>query len=297
MLTNNRLNYEAMKVNAKTVQNALKYGQTELKAAGIVQARQEALELLSHVSGLDKASLLAHPNDPCPKWNPFLELINQRCQHKPLQYLLGSEFFGPLELKVGPGVLIPRPETELILDLCSQLLEPDQVNWIIDLGTGSGNLALSLAMRYRQAQVLAVDLSAQALRWARRNRELAKIKNVRFYHGHGASPVPKKRFHQIDLVVSNPPYIKSGDLATLQPEVLWEPRQALDGGPDGLQSIGIMIDAARQLLKPQGLFCCEIGINQASDVIRLLQEAGFQKTDVKDDWQGIGRIVYGFQPN
>lgn len=290
------LNYDAMKVNIKTVRTALAFGQECLQAAGIEQARREVLELLSHASGLSKAELLSDSNRNYGGRKTFFNLIARRCQHVPLQYLLGSEYFGQLELKVGPGVLIPRPETELILELASRLLEPAEVKWIVDLGTGSGNLALNLALRYPQARVMAVDRSVQALHWARQNRRLLKIKNVKFYEGHGAAPLPQRLFGQIDLVVSNPPYIKSGDLAQLQPEVQWEPAGALDGGKDGLQSIITMIDAAKDLLKSKAPFCCEIGFDQARSVVHLLKKKGFEKIDVKEDWQGIGRIAFGFQP-
>jgi release factor glutamine methyltransferase len=177
------LNYESMNVNSKketTIAALITFGQAKLKAAGIGCPKKETMELLSFFGKVSKAAILANPDATMRAPKEFIAAIEKRAKHVPLQYLLGTEYFAGLELLVGPGVLIPRPETELIIDYIKRSYSEDSDQILVDLGTGSGNLALALAAHYPQWQVVAIDRSEKALYYARKNRQRYQIKNVRF---------------------------------------------------------------------------------------------------------------------
>lgn len=288
------LKYEAMKVNQKTatIASALAYGQEQLRKAGLDDPGREAMELLSFSNKIKKEIIIADPGASLKSLKSYMQLIKMRAKRYPLQYLLGTEFFQDLELKVGPGVLIPRPETELILEIIDSQTFIPAPKLMVDLGTGSGNLALSLAKRFTESQVVAVDRSQEALFWARKNRKNYKIKNVKFYHRFIEQGLPRKYSHQADIVVANPPYIPEQDLKKLQPELRYEPKIALSGGKDGLGLIRTMAKAAQGLLKKSGLFLCEIGIDQKEEVISIFETLHFTAIHARNDWQSIPRIIY-----
>lgn len=268
----------------------------QFKACGIDSPQRQAQELLRHILGISRVRLLAEPG---LKINAgirgrFQDLVHKRRERIPLQYILGHEDFMGLRLRVGSGVLIPRPETELLAaEACRVGQAMKSVRLIADLGTGSGNLALKLAARFPKALIYGVDASSRALYWARRNRRRLKTGRVRLLHGDAELAIPRSRYGEFSLVVSNPPYIPRSDIPGLQPEVRYEPRAALDGGPDGLSGIRRMLKAAARLLHNQGALVCEIGRGQAGAVKKMFEKNGFVGITVMPDWQNIPRIVSG----
>ena len=229
------------------------------------------------------------------------QLWQQRLQkHLPVQYLAETVFWRRFRLKVTPAVLIPRPETELIIDLAQAAnslnnLEPDR-HWV-DLGTGSGAIALGLADSFPQATVHAVDLSLDALKVASENAVNLKLEqNIRFYRGSWWSPLEFLQ-GRVSGMVSNPPYIPTAQLKYLQPEVAeHEPRLALDGGDDGLDDIRYLIDTAPQYLVSGGIWLIEMMAGQSSTVVELLEQQG-EYCDVKlfRDLNNIERFALAYR--
>ena len=224
------------------------------------------------------------------------ELVKRRAGREPLQHIVGSTSFCGLELIVNPDVLIPRPETEVLAERAWQFLrarsrEPAGPLTALDIGTGSGCLAIALAHHVPGAQIDAVDLSEAALAVARENAARHQVLDrVHFFHGNGFAPIPaEKRF---DLVVSNPPYIPSSEIAHLAPEVRdHDPRLALDGGADGLDVLRRLAVEAPAYLKPGGGLMCEFGDGQGEAVSRLFSVQQWVVEMVVPDLSGRARIL------
>jgi release factor glutamine methyltransferase len=229
-------------------------------------------------------------------WPEIVDLWQRRCQERqPIQYLVGSTAWRQFELKVSPAVLIPRPETELIIDLVLDRLTPSQHlgHWV-DLGTGSGAIAIGLATTLPAAQLHAVDLSAAALAVARENiQTLGLSDRITLYPGSWWQPLSHLR-GQVTGMVSNPPYIPSQTVTELQPEVVnWEPHLALDGGADGLAAIRILVNEAPQFIQAGGLWAIEMMAGQGSAVVELLEKQGsYGSIEVINDWTGRDRFVF-----
>lgn len=226
---------------------------TLLAEAGIDSARYEAEELAAHLAGTERGrlALLATPDDGF--FDRYRATIAERSRRIPLQHLTGVAAFGPLTLTVGPGVFIPRPETEAMLEWATAQRLPD-APVIVDLCTGSGALALALARQWPHARVIGVDDSNAALTYARKNAEGT---TVELLHADVTAPgVLSELDGQVDLLVSNPPYVPDG--AELDPEVLdHDPSHAVFGGPDGMTVITAIVQLARRVLSPGGLFAVE----------------------------------------
>jgi release factor glutamine methyltransferase len=207
-----------------------------------------------------------------------------------LQYITGHQEFFKLDFEVTPDVLIPRPETELIVEIALELLKDAPVQFIADIGTGSGCVALSLLHELRDARAIATDISPGALRVARRNAE---------QHGVGDRLVliESDCFSALDsrnpfsLVASNPPYIRKDEMETLQREVRCEPRTALEGGPDGLDIVRRLLREAAPFLRPGGHFVFEIGFGQDAAVEKLINSRAWEWKEARRDLQGIARAV------
>jgi release factor glutamine methyltransferase len=229
-------------------------------------------------------------------WPEIVDLWQRRCQERqPIQYLVGSTAWRQFELKVSPAVLIPRPETELIIDLVLDRLTPSQHSghWV-DLGTGSGAIAIGLATILPTAQLHAVDLSPAALEVARENIQTQGLSDrITLYPGSWWQPLGHLR-GQITGMVSNPPYIPSQTVTELQPEVVnWEPHLALDGGADGLAAIRILVNEAPQFIQAGGLWAIEMMAGQGSAVVELLERQGsYGSIEVINDWAGRDRFVF-----
>lgn len=226
------------------------------------------------------------------------KLWQQRLQERlPVQYLVETVFWRRFQLKVTPAVLIPRPETELIIDIAleNSLISGSNQHWV-DLGTGSGAIALGLADVFPEATIHAVDLSEEALKIAQENAKSVNFKHIQFYQGSWWSPLSSLQ-GQITGMISNPPYIPSSQIAQLEPEVAkHEPRLALDGGDDGLNDIRYLIKTAPEYLVSGGIWLIELMVGQADIVVALLKQQGeYQDLQVFRDLAGIERFVLAYR--
>ncbi|MFL0243341.1 peptide chain release factor N(5)-glutamine methyltransferase [Mycobacterium sp. SMC-21] len=270
-----------------SIRQALDEATATLAAAGIDSARVDAEYLAAHIAGVDRARLLFVEPDPT-FFAGYGDLIARRAQRIPLQHLIGTAAFGPVEVHVGPGVFIPRPETEALLEWAmNQPLPPSPV--IVDLCTGSGALALALAHTWPQAQVVAVEKSPEALAYARRNCAGSAVEVL-----EADVTVPSllsDRTGTVDLLVSNPPYIPDG--ADLDPEVIdHDPAGALFGGPDGMSVIVPIIALAARLLRPGGKLGIEHDDTTADQVVAALDRDGtFGDITARRDLTGRPRFV------
>ena len=254
--------------------------------------RRDAEVLLAHVLGCDQAALLTHPERLLsPAESDQLEsFLNRRLASEPMQYITGvQEFFGLL-FEVTPDVLIPRPETEHLVEAALEHIGREAVR-ILDVGTGSGAIAVSLAHARPQSHVTAVDLSPAALEVARRNAQRhGVLDRVTFLQSNLLAAVDGADF---DVVVSNPPYIAEGEV--LEPQVSnYEPQSALYAGPTGLEVYERLIPEARKVLKPGGWLLLEIGFGQQPAVEALL--SGWRSVSVVHDLQGIPRVLQAKAP-
>ena len=277
---------------------AARLGEAWRQAGGNI-GRLDARLLLEHVCGCTHAELIAHPERAMTPAEAarFAELAARRAAGEPLAYLVGSAWFGGLEFAVGPAVLIPRPETELLVDLAAQALAARGLDAprVVDLGTGSGIVAVLLARRCPRAAVTAVDVSAAALDVARANAARHGA-TVRFLLGDWYAPLGDERF---DLVVSNPPYVADGDPHLALNGLPFEPPHALtDGvvGGDGLACLRRIVAGAADHLEPGGGLLVEHGYDQAVEVRKLLERAGFLETASWRDDAGIERVSGGRRP-
>ncbi len=267
-----------------------------LKKSGIEDAIREAEMIISRLLGIDRVTLYRdNPQIPEKCISKIDELLRRRAKREPLQYILGYTEFCGLKIKVGKGVLIPRPETELLVEKAIKIIsnfESQITNSnLLDLCTGSGCIALALAREFPDAQVYGTDISEIAIRYAKENAKLNKIKNVAFIKGSLFKPV-KKSLNTFDLIVSNPPYIKKNDIKNLQIEIKdWEPVKALDGGEDGLDYYRAIIPEAKNYLKECGCLMFELGVSQANGIRKMAEDAGFMDISITKDYAGIERIL------
>lgn len=254
-----------------------------LSEHGIESPRLTAEVLLSRALGQDRVYLYAHPEAPLPElaWIHFGRWLHERTQGKPLQYITREQEFYGRRFTVGPGVLIPRPETELIVELALR----NEPTTVLDIGTGSGILAITLALEWERPTV-ATDISAEALRIARANAE-ALGAPVQFVQADLAVAFAA---HSFDAIVTNPPYVPAGDGPGLQREVRdWEPPTALFSGPDGLDHYRRLEPLCRRLLRPGGWLLGEFGYGQAAAIAELFQ--GWRAVELHADLAGTPRVL------
>jgi release factor glutamine methyltransferase len=256
------------------------------------ESRLEAQILLCHVIQQPRAWLAAHDRDPLPPEQAaaFDALLQRRLGGEPIAYILGEREFYSLAFKVTPAVLIPRPETELLVELALERLPADRSVRVLDLGTGSGAVAVTLALHRPQAEVVAVDRSAAALEVALENAQRLGAGNLRLILSNWYSALGGEKF---DLIVSNPPYIAAADPHLTQGDVRFEPPAALASGADGLDDIRAIIRGAIVHLKPGGWLLFEHGYDQAAICRGLLAQACFGQVASATDLAGIARVSYG----
>ena len=261
-----------------------------LQEKGCSSPRLDAELLLGHVLGLERLDLYLNFDKPlnADEVAAYRTLIGRRGQRIPVAYLTGQREFYSLPLQVSEGVLIPRPETEFVVDKGLELLEPGIPTEILELGTGSGAIALALACQDPGFRVTAVDVSPAALAVARANAERLEVQNqITFVE----SDLFQKISGTYKVICSNPPYIKKSELSALAPEVAAEPALALDGGVDGLDFYRRIFNQAASFLEQPGFVVLEIGWDQAGDVRRLGEEAGFTWLETVKDYGGHDRVV------
>ena len=286
---------------AETIGDALRAASHRLRAAGIGSADLEAGLLLGRVTGFDRLGLLTRTATELPEsqWDALTALLDRREAHEPFQYLTGHQEFMSLDFAVGPDVLVPRPETEhlveAVLDLISDHEDPPGRWLLADVGTGSGAIAVSCASYVHALEAVATDVSEPALAIARLNaRQLGVADRVEFRQGPGLEPLAD-RAGRLDFLVSNPPYIPTAQIADLDPEVRdWEPRLALDGGADGLTILRLLAAHGQDLLKPGGWLAVEVMAGQAGAVAELL--ARWHQVGTIRDLAGHERVVLARRP-
>ena len=263
--------------------------------AGNELSRLEQTLLLAHAMSMKREFVLAHPEIELDRQTAarFRKLIERRLRGEPIAYLVGAREFHGLNLRVTPEVLIPRPETELIVDAALDRMRGRAAPRVLDLGTGSGAIALALARSRPDAAIVAVDSSPASLDVAIGNAQALSITNVRFI-GSNWYPLSGERY---DFIVSNPPYIATGDSHLDSGDVRFEPRLALVGGADGLDAIRVIVAGAPGRLHPEGWLIFEHGYDQGERCRQLLSAAGFNDVDTLRDLAGTERVCAGRAPS
>ncbi|BCJ87658.1 peptide chain release factor N(5)-glutamine methyltransferase [Effusibacillus dendaii] len=287
-----------------TIREALQTASLLFGSRGVEYPRLQAEVLLQHLLGFTKVKLLTEDQlvFPIDKRDLFEDWVDRRLRGEPLQYIIGLQEFYGRDFKVNPSVLIPRPETEILVE---EVLK--RKSWwgkesavrpvIADVGTGSGAIAVTLAIEWKEAAVYSVDISPDAIRTARENADRLRAE-VRFLEGDLLQPLIDRQI-RLDVLVSNPPYIPSVDIAGLAVEVReHEPRLALDGGKDGLDPYRKMAERLPTVMNQTGprLVAFEVGFGQAEEVKTLLEQNWPDcRTEIVNDLQGIGRVVLAWR--
>ncbi len=266
---------------------------TALLSTRSTSASLDAELLLAKVCGISRSAVIARSEQLLddPEQQALAALVLRRVDGEPMAYLIGSKEFWSLTLRVTPDVLVPRPETELLVEQALAHLAGIAQPTVLDLGTGSGAIALALASERPDATVMATDQSAAVLAVARDNAARHQLSNVSFRQGDWYQPVAALCF---DLVASNPPYLAEDDAHW--PGLLHEPRQALASGADGLRALAIIAQGAMAHLKPAGRVMLEHGATQGSAVRALLEQAGFIEVSTHRDLAGLDRMTSGRHP-
>ena len=276
-----------------TIAGAVERGRARLVAAGIETAHLDACVLFEHAAGFDRAALLARGREPVETdtARTYDGLLGERARRIPLSYITGKREFWSMRLRVDSRVLVPRPETETLVEAALDRINPGAR--VADIGTGSGAIVIALARELGSGAFLGTDRSAAAIEVARANAaEHGLAGNIEFFEGDLLAPLCGLP-GLFDALISNPPYIPTAEIDELQPEVRdHEPRAALDGGPDGLALIARIIADAPPLLRCGGWLLLEIGAGQAESVRALLRRTGcFEKISTHCDLAGIERVV------
>lgn len=280
-----------------TIIETINRAATRLSAHKVDNSRWDAELLLCHVLGRDRAWLLAHIQDAIDDQSLRLyeRTIDRRAVREPLQYITGKQEFFGLPFKVNADVLIPRPETEFVVEAALKAVSMTISPVIIDVCTGSGCIAISLAKELLNAQVFATDRSEQALGIARENARMNLVADrIRFLFGDLFMPIKELDLHgKVDVVVANPPYIPMGDLAALQPEVRdFEPEMALIAGPQGTEIGTAIIEQAPAFLKQGGTLIMEMGMGQTAALSSIVNNTGnYRPLEIVKDLAGIERVI------
>jgi release factor glutamine methyltransferase len=275
----------------RTLASALSWVARQLSAAGIERARPEAEVIISFATGRTREGLLIRPDTPLSpdETARLTALAQRRARREPLPYVLGEVEFYSSSFHITPAVMVPRPETEILVE--AAIARAGSARLAVDVGTGCGAVAIALARELTRLRVVAVDISGPALALARRNCQRHGVSDrVLLVRGDllGALRVPA------DFIIANLPYIRTADFPELAPEVRdWEPRIALDGGDDGLAAIRRLSVQLFDHLCPGGCAALEVGAGQAQEVANLLARTGLSEVEVLPDYAGIQRVVIG----
>jgi len=259
------------------------------------EARREVQMLLTRAGQVDAASLLAYPERAAQARSTaaYAQTLARRLSGEPMAYVLGEREFYGLVFEISPVVLIPRPETELLVELALERLTAQSAATVLDLGTGSGCIAVALAKLRPAARIIATDVSPGALDVARCNARRHGVTNIAFRVGSWFEAVAGERF---DLILSNPPYVARGDAHLVQGDLRFEPTVALTAGPDGFEAMHAIVSGAPQHLTPGGSLLVEHGYGQGEAVAQLLRSAGLVDVIARNDLAGIARTAAGRRP-
>ena len=278
-----------------SIAEALMQASQILRKAGVPEARREAGSLLSFVIGKDRTFLISHAEDQVEEESlgRFQQIVERRAIGEPLQYIVGTQDFFGRVFRVTPDVLIPRPETELLVEAALEMMRGvGSTPFLCDVGTGSGCIAITLVCEKSGARAVALDKSAAALGVAKMNAADQSVADRIDFAVSDCFSSLDSREHQFDLVVSNPPYVSGSMMAGLQREVRdHEPSMALSPGPDGLSMIRRLLQEAPAFLKPNGQMIMEIGFDQGEAIRSLVDGEVWSLLDIRPDLQGIPRIV------
>lgn len=273
-------------------------GMTLIEGKEYSNSRLESILVLAHLLSVDKNYIYIHgDNNVEPSIeNEFINIMEKRAEGFPLQYLLNEEEFMGLKFYVEEGVLIPRPDTEVLVQFIIDYIKKQEMN-VLDIGIGSGAISLSIAEYCPSTRVYGIDIEEIPMKVANINKEKLKISNANFYKGDLFKALEDQNIDEkFHVIVSNPPYIKTSDIDDLQVEVKdHEPWIALDGGEDGLDFYRKISKDALKYLVDEGMLIYEIGYDQGAQVMDVLNKEGFQNISILKDYQGNDRVVYGFK--
>ena len=255
-------------------------------------ARLDAEILFCEVMQFNRSRIYSHPEQivPADKSTLFQSLIEQRQQGRPIAHLTGKKEFWSLELAINKDTLIPRPETELLVETALQMIPDDTIFNILDLGTGSGAIAIALASERPDCNIVATDINTNALIMAKKNATTHQLENIQFYLSNWYQNIPSQEF---DLIVSNPPYIRQDDEHLSQGDVRFEPELALVAGADGMQAINIILGNAKQYLASNAYLLIEHGYDQKQSVHEVFLKYDFRQPKTYQDLSGQDRITMG----
>lgn len=280
----------------KTLKSVLQEATQRLIESNKVDASIDARLLLSYVLNYDRVGLLVHGNDKIEQddYIKYNELINQRIKGVPLQHIIGEQDFMGITFKVNRHTLIPRRETEELVELALTLLSKTNDQMVMDIGTGTGCIPITLALFNKKVTCLGIDVSTLTLEMAKVNGACNHVNHrITWLLSDVFNEVPDKYIHSMDMIISNPPYIKSEDINSLMVEVKnYEPIIALDGGKDGLDFYRRICSESKKYLKHEGYILFEIGHDQKEDVMNILLENDYKQIGFKKDLSGLDRIVY-----
>lgn len=275
------------------LKDAFTEGIRKLKLSNIDAPVITAGAILCHVLGCENTYLYTHDDYVLSKdeYERYCDALNRRIKGEPLQYITGCQEFMSLNFAVDPSVLIPRQDTEILVEYIIEFARQKEKVSILDIGTGSGCIAISLAYYIKNSRVLGVDISKGALEIARKNAHNCGVdERIAFIESNLFKNISPQKF---DIIVSNPPYIPNEVIDTLDRQVKdFEPKIALDGGEDGLDFYRKIVKQSVAFLKPKGLLAFEVGFDQAQDVVKIM-ESSFKDIKVKKDLAGIERVVTG----
>jgi release factor glutamine methyltransferase len=279
-----------------TITQAIEEGAARLRLSGIEQERRTAGVLLAHVLGVDRTYLLTRSEEHIgdSHYEVFLRLIERRATGEPLQYITGHQEFYGLDFVVTPAVLIPRPETEFLVERIIKIVDETQSPLIVDVGTGSGCIAVTVAVNLPRARLIATDLSIDALEVGRVNAERHGVAGrIEFIPGDLLEPLAALHLNGcVDILASNPPYVNEESAELIQREVRdWEPRAALFGGFDGLDFYRRLFADGLKFVRPGGYLVFEIAYNQLDAIRGMIAEVSWELVDITRDLQGIARTL------
>ena len=280
-----------------TLLRILKWCTSFFKEKGIDSARRDAEVLLGYTLNLSRIEIYTQFDRPLSKEerDDIRAVVKRRAQREPVAYITGTKEFWSLELKVTPDVLIPRPETEHLVETAKELLETQKITapTVIDVGTGSGAVLLALAKEFPEGHFIGIEISEPAAEVARKNASALGLDDrIEIRRGSWLQPVIELK-GEIDLIVSNPPYIPEAELDTLPPEVArYEPHKALYGGPDGLEPYRILVKEAAELLRETGYLVCEIHSDLGPETSAIFETA-FYDISLRSDLAGLDRVLFG----